>query len=344
MKIAIVGLGWWGRQIIASLAPSRKLEVVCGVDPAPAAGTEELLAGNGIRLEGDFTRMLGEPAIEGVVVATPHALHEEQVLAALAAGKHVFCEKPVAMTAAGARRLLDACAARGKLLGVGHERRFEPAFRELMRLVDAGALGRLLLLDANVSHDLFRRLDASNWRLGAKDAPAAMMTAVGIHITDLFVRLAGPAASVSAQTASLVLPEPAEDFVSARFTFANGARGAFTSLSATPFYGRVTVYGDAGWVEIVSEGNVDQGKPTVLTHSLATGEPREVTHFPATETVLENFEAWADAVAGLAPYPFTPDQIFANSALLEAIVASSRREGASVSLPTRAQAHGHSDN
>lgn len=332
MKLAVAGLGWWGKQIIASLAPSRKLGVVCGVDPSPPEGAEDFLAARGIRYEPHFDRMLADASIDGVVVATPHALHEDQVLAAVAAGKQVFCEKPVAMTAAGARRLVDACAAKGRVLGVGHERRFEPAFRELMRLVDAGALGSLLLLDANVSHDLFRRLDPSNWRLKASDAPAAMMTAVGIHITDLFVRLAGPAKTVRAETATMVFAPPAEDFVSARFTFESGARGSFTSLSTTPFYGRVTVYGDAGWVEIVSEGNVDQGKPTILTHCAGTGRERRVTVFEATETVIQNFEAWADAVAGIAPYDFTPAQIAANSALFEGIVASSRRSGDSVDI------------
>ncbi|WP_170181901.1 Gfo/Idh/MocA family protein [Phreatobacter stygius] len=327
MKLAIVGLGWWGKQIIAALAPSTRLTVVCGVDPAAPGGTAEFLAAHGIRLEPEFDRMLRDPVIDGVVIATPHALHEEQVLAAIAAGKQVFCEKPVAMSAEGARRIAGACAAKGLVLGVGHERRYEPAFRALVAMVEAGKLGRLLHLDANVSHDLFRKLDAANWRLKAQDAPAAMMTAVGIHVTDLFVRLAGPVNEVQAETASLVFAPPAEDFVSARFSFINGARGSLTCLSATPFYGRVTVYGDAGWVEIVSEGNVDQGKPTIMTVATATGEPRLVRQFAATDTVIENFEAWAAAVDGGAAYDFTAAQILANSELLEAIVRSAARSG-----------------
>ena len=189
------------------------------------------------------------------------------------------------------------------MLGVGHERRWEPAFEELQRLIDRGALGRILLFETNVSHDQFRKLAADNWRLNPSSAPAGMMTAVGIHLTDLMTHFVGPAAEVRARSTSMIFTPPAADFVTASIVFKSGARATFTSLSITPFYGRFTCYGDAGWVEIVSEANVDRGKPTILTH--ADGNERRRVVYEATDTVTQNFEAWADAVEGKAPYRFT---------------------------------------
>jgi predicted dehydrogenase len=247
-------------------------------------------------------------------------------LMVIAAGKNLFCEKPLTMTGDGARRVVEACRKAGKVLGVGHERRWEPAFEELQRLIDAGTLGKLLLFETNFSHDQFRKLAADNWRLSPDSAPAGMMTAVGIHLTDLMVHFVGPAEEVRARTASMIFKPPAEDFVTASIDFRSGARGTFTSLSITPFHGRFACFGDQGWVEIVSEANVDRGKPTFLTHvDVSGGRRHEVYEW--TDTVIQNFESWADAVEGRVPYRFTDRELIENVRLFEAIVASSRRGG-----------------
>ncbi len=162
-----------------------------GVDPAPPADIAEFRKSHKFTLETDLDKALADPAVDGVILATPHELHEEQAMQVIAAGKNLFCEKPLTMTGDGARRIVDACRKAGKVLGIGHERRFEPAFEELQRLIDAGALGKLLLFEANVSHDQFRKLAADNWRLSSSSAPAGMMTAVGIHMTDLMVHFVG---------------------------------------------------------------------------------------------------------------------------------------------------------
>ncbi len=260
------------------------------------------------------------------MLATPHALHEEQALRVIAAGKSLFCEKPLTMTGAGAKRVVEASRKAGKVLGVGHERRWEPAFEELRRMVDAGTLGKLLLFESNVSHDNFRRLAKDNWRLSPASAPAGMMTAVGIHHTDLFINIAGPPAEVRARSASMIFDPPAEDFVTVNIVFKSGVRATYSSLSITPFYGRFTLYGDKGWVEIISEDNVDQGKPTILTHRDASGH--RVVSYEATDTVTQNFEAWADAVEGRSKYRFTDEELIENIRLFEAIVASTRNDGA----------------
>ena len=326
MKVAVAGLGWWGKQIIGCLDKSPRFDVLYGVDPNPPADIEEFRKSHAFKLETDLDKVLADPAVGGVVLATPHSLHEQQALRVLAAGKNLFCEKPLAMTGEGAKRIVEACQRAGRVLGVGHERRWEPAFEELQRLTDSGSLGRILAFEANVSHDQFRKLAADNWRLSSNNAPAGMMTAVGIHMTDLMVHFVGPAKEVRARSASMIFDPPAEDFVTASIVFKSGAQATYTSLSITPFYGRFAVFGDAGWVEIISEANVDRGKPTILTNVDFNGRRRVV--YEATDTVTQNFEAWVDAVEGRAPYRFTHQELLENIRLFEAIVKSSRSNGA----------------
>lgn len=330
MRIAVAGLGWWGKQIITCLEKSSRFQIVMGVDPTPPADIEDFQKSHPFKLVRNLDDALSDRSIEGIVLATPHVVHEEQALQVIGAGKNLFCEKPLTMTGDGAKRVVNACRRAGKVLGVGHERRFEPAFEEVQRLVSEGALGKILLLDANVSHDNFRKLGKDNWRLSPDSAPAGMMTAVGIHMTDLFVRLVGPANEVRARSARFIFQPPAEDFVRAEILFKSGAVGVFTSLSITPFYARFTIYGDAGWIEVVSEANVDQGKPTNLTHGDHKG--RRSVVYEATDTVTQNFEAWADAVEGKTSYRFADHELVENIRVFEAIVKSARHGGAAESL------------
>ncbi|MBX6425585.1 MAG: Gfo/Idh/MocA family oxidoreductase [Variibacter sp.] len=331
LRIAVIGLGWWGRQIVSCLEGSPRFRVVAAYDVNRAAA-EDFAAQRGLPLVESFDAALARPDVDAVAIVTPHAEHEAQVLAAVAAGKQVFCEKPLALSAASAERMLEACARAGAVLGVGHERRYEPALEEVQRLCGSGTLGRLMHLDANVSHDIFRALDPTNWRLSPEHAPAGAMTALGIHLTDLFIALAGRPARVAARTARHVFAPPADDYVAVDIDFENGISGRVTCLSATPFYGRFTAYGDKGWVEVQEGGNVDKGLPTVLMQAGPSSDARIVKHYEPANTVLANFEAWADAVEGRAPYRFTPDQMLANVKVLEAVIRSAAAGGTPIAI------------
>jgi predicted dehydrogenase len=276
-----------------------------------------------LALGSSLDSVLAEPGVDAVIVATPHSLHEPQVLAAVASGKQVFCEKPLALTAAGAERILEACAKAGVVLGIGHERRFEPAMERLLGAITQGELGRVLHLDANVSHNLFAHLDASSWRVNPQEAPAGAMTALGIHLSDLFISFAGRPKQVQAKTAKVAESgAAAADYVSVQIDFLSGATGSITCLSATPYHGRLTVFGTRGWVEVKENGNVDKGLPSDVVTADAVGR-RTTSSYAATNTVLANFDSWAKAVAGGGTYRFTPEQILDNVRILEAVTISS---------------------
>jgi predicted dehydrogenase len=289
IRIGIIGLGWWGKQIVTCLAESPRFKVVAGCDidtnmATPFAATHKF------DLTNSYETLLKRADIDAVAVVTPHALHEQMAVAAFAAGKQVFCEKPLALTTASAEQILSACAKTGGVLGIGHERRYEPAMEEMRRQFESGALGRLLHIDANVSHSNFRKMDPSNWHRDPKHAPAGAWTALGIHLGDMFVSLAGQPIRIAARTASQIFPAPSEDFVSAEIDFATGARGRITCLSTPPFYGRFTLIGDQGWIEVQEGGNVDKGIPSSFVHTGPDGS-RQTRNYDHINTVRLNFEA-----------------------------------------------------
>src|SRR5882672_2884442 len=201
LGVAVVGLGWWGRVIVPLLKDNAKLRVVLGVDPLPAAA--EFAQKQGIAFESKFDKALKAPDVQAVVLCTPHTLHTEQIVKAAAAKKHVFCEKPLALSRADVLKAVKACNDNSVALAVGHEKRFEPPVMEVMRTARSGELGSLLQIEANFSQNKFLLLADDNWRMSGKEAPAGPMTATGIHLLDLAVGLLGPAEQVFASVRQL---------------------------------------------------------------------------------------------------------------------------------------------
>jgi predicted dehydrogenase len=331
MNVVIAGFGWWGKVVANSLASSPRFNLAYVVDPKPPEGTDAFARERGIEIRADFDAMLDDKSVEGVILTTPNALHEQQTIAAFGAGKTVYCEKPLTSTGAGAARMVAAAEKAGKVLGIGHERRYEPAYEELFRIIASGGIGKLLTIEANVTHNQFQHLDKANWRKDPKSMPAGLYTGTGIHQTDIFCAIAGRPVEVRAETATYVFGKPMEDYVCARITFESGVRAMFSALSCAPFYGRFTAYGDSGWVEIVSEANVDWGQPEHLIYSKEPGK-REHRQFGPADAVILNLTAWANANAGLGEYRFTKEHLVDNTRIFEAIVASSQQNGAPIKL------------
>ena len=320
INVAVVGLGWWGRHVARALKDSRKIRVVRGieVDPTPVRGLAKEL---GFTLSSDFQDALDDPKVDGVILTTPHSTHEELVLRAAKAGKQIFCEKPLSLTAASAKRMVKACRDRGIVLGLGHERRYETAMETLAGMIAKGELGTILTVEGNFSHDKFKPMKKDNWRGNPKDAPAAGWTGMGVHLTDLLISMLGPIQTIRAISARRVLDLPSGDVVSTQFTFKDGTMGTINVISATPFYGRLTVFGTKAWVDIHEMAHPENPGDTHMFVGTADGKRRRRVYKPR-DTVKLNFEAWADAVAGKKTYRFTDEERIANVAVLEALAKS----------------------
>ena len=319
IKAAIVGLGWWGRHIVGSLRDSGEIRLARAVDVDPASAG--FAARNDLALTTDLDDALADSGIDAVILATPHSLHEQQIMAAVAAGKHVFCEKPLGLTKASAARSIAACEEAGLVLGIGHERRYEPAMVEIKRLIDTGALGTIMHVESNFSHDKLANMPADDWRTSVEHAPAAAMTAMGIHQTDAYIHMLGDVAEVHAQTARRVVPSESGDIVSVQMRFKSGATGYFSAILVTPLFLRFQVFGSDAWVEARDTAHPDAQGVTALTVYRSDREP-EIREFTSIDTVRMNLEAFAEAAMGGAPYPNTAAQKLHNIAVLEAICTS----------------------
>ena len=319
LGVAVVGLGWWGRIIVPLLKDNARLKVVKGVDPAP--GSAEFAHVHQIAHEAAFDEALKDPAVQAVVLCTPHTLHCEQIIAAASAKKHVFCEKPLSLSRADVLRAVKACSDNEVALAVGHEKRFEPPVQELVRAAKAGELGTLLQIEANFSQDKFLSLTPDNWRMSESEAPAGPLTATGIHLLDLSVGLLGPAHHVYASVRQLGSRLVNGDTLAIQVTHKSGANSLISALLATPFDSRFAVYGNKGWAEVRDKAHPEAPQGWTLTRS-TRGSERKSVEYPPARAVLANLEAFADAAARRAPYPVPQDQMIANVSALEAVVRS----------------------
>ena len=319
--IALIGMGWWGKKMLSVLeAAPNDIRVVRVVEP-DMASVSALCVQKGLALSADLADALNDPEVEAVVLATPHSLHEPQIAASVAAGKHVFCEKPLALTKAGAERAVALCSEAGLVLGMGHERRWEPPIADLLSKADAGLLGRIHQIEANFSHDKFLSLDRGNWRLKADQAPAGGMTATGIHLLDLSVRLLGEAEQVLCICEQLSSDLPQGDTVAAYVKFKAGGTSYVSASLANPFVSRCAVFGSKGWIDIRDKAHVESPDGWIVTSAMAGG-PITTVEVGKAEPVKDNLVSFARAVRGTETYPITAAHLVNNISLLEAVFRS----------------------
>jgi predicted dehydrogenase len=309
ISAAIVGLGRWGQTLVASVqGKSERLSFTHAVSRDPARAGE-FIAAHRLQILGSLDRALADPGIDAIVLATPHSLHADQIVAVAAAGKAVFCEKPLTLTRAEAQRATEACRAAGVVLAVGTDRRWFPAMAELARITAGGELGRILHIEANFSNEVSAAL-FSPWRDLPDESPAGGMTGTGIHVLDTMIRMAGPVHRVQAQLLShRPAPDPL-DTISALLEFRSGISGVLATVRTTPAFWRVHVFGRDGSAEALDRTEL------VLRRSVSA--PQRL-NLPPVDSVRANLEAFADAVAGVAPYPISPGEMVDVVAAFEAI-------------------------
>jgi predicted dehydrogenase len=321
IDVAVVGLGWWGRTIVGELSGSERIRPVLGVDVAPEG--RAWAAAQGLAVTAELQDALDDPAIDAVVLCSPHRFHAAQIIAAAGAGKHVFCEKPFCTTSAEADAALAAVDAAGVHLGIGHERRFEPPVMELQELCRSGGLGTPLVFEGNFSQDKFLALPPDNWRLSSTEAPVGPLSATGIHLVDLAISVLGDPSEVWARLSTRATSFANGDTLTVTLGFDGGATASITAVLATPFIGRLCLLGSAGWMEIRDRSHPESPSGWDVTTQFRDAAP--TTRFvPPSPAVRDNLERFAAAVEGEGTYPVTSADIRANVRAFEAITRSAR--------------------
>jgi predicted dehydrogenase len=318
LNAAMIGLGWWGKELVRSQRASQLMRFTQGVTLEPDAA-RDFASEMKLQLGTCYENVLADKSIDCVVLATPHTQHRAMVEAAAAAGKHVFCEKPFALSVEDAKAALAACRKAGVALGVGHNRRLWPSIVRLKEVVGSREFGTVMFAEGNYSHDILANTPLDNWRSAPQETKAGGMTGMGIHLLDAFSFLVGPMARVSALSTRRVLPFASGDTTQAMLAFESGATGTIaTSLKTPGFVWRLAVYGSEMWAESLSE--------TKVTLCGRDGTP-ETFDLPQQNHIGANLDSFAACALGQGKYQIDDAGILHTVAALEAVFESAARHG-----------------
>ena len=270
--------------------------------------------------------LLEDEQVNAVYVATPPHLHARETVLAAEAGKHVLCEKPMALTTGEAREMIDACRAGGVMLTICHYQRFNARHQRIRRLLEEGAIGQVTAARINFS-DRFPP-QPGVWHHDPQISGGGPVMDLGIHCIDLLRFLCGPAESVSALVETLVDSSPVADTATLLLRLANGTQAVVTSHWTTANHeperaNGLEISGTKGSIAAAPISAKDSaGTLRVLTedgmqdYSVEPGGPRPHVAL---------LGAFGDAAAGERPNPIPGEDGLAGLAVVEAAHESARR-------------------
>ncbi len=314
VNAALIGFGWWGKNLAKSVEGNDSLIRFSRIVSKDLGDASDYCKTKNIELSDEYDDALADPKIAAIVLATPHSLHAEQIIAAAKSGKHVFCEKPLALTYQDAVAAIKACEENHVILAVGQNKRFWPSMAKLREVVANNTLGTLMHIEGHYSNEHSTKF-FSDWRDKPSESPAGGLTGTGIHIIDAMVNLAGKASQVSAHIASFRSGKDPRDATSVNVQFDNGVSAYFAMVRATPIFWRVHAFGDAGSVEAIGETECIVRK---------NGGQVERFSFDPIDSIKAELEAFATAIdsQGKTPYPISTLEMSQTIGLFEAIVKS----------------------
>jgi predicted dehydrogenase len=323
-------MGWWGRTLVEEVqTESEQIRFVAGATRTVSPEVKTFAETHQLRLVDSYDALLADKTVDAVVLATPHSLHSAQVVAAARAGKHVFCEKPFALTKADAEAAVAATEKAGVTLGLGYNRRFHPEMTKLRQQIQSGALGTLLHFEATMTfpNALFLKPDA--WRADKDETPCGGLTPMGVHAIDGMIDLGGEIAQVYCQSFHRVVPVESDDTTSMLFRMKDGASGYLGTITATGPGFSFQVFGSKGSVRLEGMTHVagasSEERRTRLFGTCkfqpikGPAETWEAARLDVTRACLD---AFATAASGGTPYLIPTREMVHGAAVTEAVVKS----------------------
>jgi predicted dehydrogenase len=228
--VALIGTGRWAGQIAAAAERAGLRLVTCF--SRDGERRTAFAARVGCEAATSFEAAVEHPDVEGVLLVTPNDVHAEQAIACAQRGRHVFVEKPIADDVAAAESMRDACARAGVTLAVGHAFRRLGAARRAQQLVADGALGQLVLAEANMS--LPGSFSPAAWRARRARNPGGPLMQLGIHHVDTLSAWLGRPRAVAGEFAHLAAAADIDDVGVIVLRFACGALGAVSGSYVSP--------------------------------------------------------------------------------------------------------------
>jgi predicted dehydrogenase len=312
--LASIGLGWWGNVLAGGVTSTGKAQVVACYARTPET-REVFAAKHGCRPAASLEEIWRDPEIEGVLLATPHAVRQELISQAAAAGKHIFVEKPLALTGAEARAAAEAATNARVVLQVGHNKRRQTGNRRLKEMLDAGELGQLQHIEANISVPVAFKTDLPEWRKSPEQIPAGGMTPLGVHHIDTIQYLGGPIRSVSAISKRVYGALDVDDVTAMLFELESGPVAYLVTMLATAGVNSVTVYGSEARAWTEEDGT------RLFLQKRAEPSGTEIPVVPI-DTIADELAEFVECIATGARPETGPEAAIPVVDVLEAIVES----------------------
>jgi predicted dehydrogenase len=293
--IAFAGTGMWAPRLAEAAQRAGLSIVAChSRDEGKRTAFAERF---GCEAAGTLDEAIEHPRAEGVVIATPNDIHEEQALACAERGRHVFVEKPIADTLEAGERIREACAAAGVALMVGHAFRRLGAARRAKELLEAGTLGEVVLAEANMS--LPGSFKAGAWRSErARNAGGPLMQ-LGIHHVDTLAYWLGPIRRAAGRFAHVHADADIDDVGVATLEFESGALGVVTGSYVSPKTMSLRLLGTKAVLDYRADFSVwpDAGALDGVTSLMLDGEPVE---FEQRDMLAEELAEFGACIRGEA--------------------------------------------
>jgi predicted dehydrogenase len=332
VNAAIIGLGWWGKTLVESVqGTSGDIRFAAAVTRTRSEEARAFADQHGMRVLDSLDAAITDGEIDAVVLATPHSLHTSQVIATAAAGKHVFCEKPFALTKADAEAAVEAVSRAGVALGVGYNRRFHPEMASLRDSIRAGDMGVVLHFESTMTFPNALSLRPDQWRANPEETPCGGLTPMGVHAVDAMIDLCGPVDTVFCQSFRRVVEIPCDDTTSILFRMRDGASGYLGTLTATGPGFSLQLFGSKGWVRLegmthVAGASSEERRTRLFKSRISqpVGGQAEVCDAESYDVTRAALEAFAHAAAEGADYPIPVEQIVHGAAVTEAIARSAK--------------------
>jgi len=330
INAAIVGMGWWGKTLVESVqGTSDVIRFVAGASRTPSAELNAFADQQKLKLVSNYEALLADPKVDAVVLATPHSMHAPQVIAAAAAGKHVFCEKPFALTKADAESAVKATEKAGVTLGLGYNRRFHPEMTRLRERIRSGDLGTILHMEATMTFPNALLLKPEQWRAHREETPCGGLTPMGVHAIDGMIDLCGPITQVFCQSFRQAVAVDSDDTTSILFRLKGGMSGYLGTITATGPGFSFQVFGTKGWVRLEGMTHV-AGASSEERRTRLFGAckfqpikgPAETWQAATLDVTRTSLEAFAKAASGGPAYPIPVAEMIHGASVTEAVVRS----------------------
>ncbi|HEX8351345.1 MAG TPA: Gfo/Idh/MocA family oxidoreductase [Pyrinomonadaceae bacterium] len=282
----LIGCGDIARRRVApALRDLESCELVA-VSRSDAARAEAFAAEFGARRwHADWRDLLKDPDVEAVYVATPVHLHAPQALAAAEAGRHVLCEKPMALSAAECAAMNDAAEANGVRLGVAYYRRFYPAVERVGEILRSGEIGAPVVAQMNA----FERFEPGadhprRWLLDKRLSGGGPMFDFGSHRVEVLVNLFGHVTKVRSLSGNVLFDREVEDTACALMQFEGGAQAVLSvTHAAREPQDTLEVFGSEGSVRVDVLNGGRLRIRTAVGERVETHEPHRNLHQPLIE-------------------------------------------------------------